>query len=163
MGRGSTFSFTMHLPLAKEQPAGYKDQSTENTPLHLKILVAEDNEINKIVLQKQLERLNVHAVIVSNGVEAYNSFVADDFDAILLDLDMPQQDGYETIKKIRELAHPMKSQAHVIAFTASVTEQDFIISSGFNDHLYKPVNMQDLREKLQKIHVRADSEKNVVP
>ena len=80
------------------------------------------------------------------------NIVQHDFDAILLDLDMPYQDGYETIKKMRELKDPVKSQAHIIAFTASVTEQEFILKSGFNDHLYKPVNMHDLKEKLQKVN-----------
>jgi signal transduction histidine kinase/ActR/RegA family two-component response regulator len=152
VGEGSVFSFILHLPVANNISAAQKHEEVPKSKLEMKILVAEDNEINQLVLQKQLDRLEVNAVIVSNGVEAYDAFVQEDFDAVLLDLDMPQQDGYETIKKMRALKNPSKSQAHIIAFTASVTEQDFIAKSGFNDHLYKPVNMQELREKLQKVN-----------
>ncbi len=152
IGDGSVFSFTLQLSIAQQSIAANTEVNDADRGLHLKILVAEDNEINQMVLQKQLERLQVNATVVSNGLQAYDAFIQHDFDAILLDLDMPYQDGYETIKKMRELKDPVKSQAHIIAFTASVTEQEFILKSGFNDHLYKPVNMHDLKEKLQKVN-----------
>jgi len=150
-GKGATFSFTLQLPVVMHTRPDTADIHYQGEDISkLKILVAEDNEVNQLILQKQLEKLYLSAVMVPNGKAAYEEFMKGEYDTVLLDLDMPEMDGYETAKMIREFRHPQKSNAHIIAFTASVTEQEFILKSGFNDYLYKPVNMQDLREKLVK-------------
>jgi CheY-like chemotaxis protein len=116
----------------------------------LRILIAEDNSVNRLLLKKQLERLNLQAVMVENGKQAYAACLSDQYDVIFMDLQMPESDGYETLKQIQALEDPAKANVYTIAFTASVTEQDKIFAAGFNDFLYKPVNNTDLREKLEK-------------
>jgi signal transduction histidine kinase/ActR/RegA family two-component response regulator len=150
-GNGSRFFFTIPFTLAPVVEH-VKLPAAENADLrYLKILIAEDNDVNRLLMKKQLERLNINAVIVENGQLAYEAYLTDDFDAIFMDLHMPVLDGYEATKKIRALAEPGKAKVYIIAFTASVTEQQQIFDTGFDDFLYKPVNMNDLREKLEKI------------
>ena len=66
---------------------------------HLRLLIAEDNEINRMIIKKQLATFNVDPVIVENGAIAYERWLREDFDAVILDLHMPIADGYETVKK----------------------------------------------------------------
>jgi len=151
-GNGARFFFTISfttVAAAEETkmaaPAGKTDFS------QLKILIAEDNEINRLIMKKQLAKLNINPAIAENGKQAYEACLSGDYDAIFMDLHMPVSDGYETIKRIRALADPAKAAVYTIAFTASVTEQEKIFDAGFNDFLYKPVNLNDLTEKLEKI------------
>jgi two-component system, sensor histidine kinase len=154
-GEGSRFFF--HILFDTVSAARAEEYMTPNAVSnldHLRILVAEDNDINKLVLQQQLDNLNVSAVMVADGKAAYDECMAREYDAILLDLDMPGWDGYETTKKIRSHNDPEKSNAYLIAFTASVSEERHIIENGFDDYLYKPVSIKDLRQKLEKIALR---------
>lgn len=153
-GEGAVFSFTIEFEKAFLS-AGEIHADPESKALdHLRILVAEDNDVNKLVLQKQLDNLNVRSVMVGDGMQAYEACLDGEYDAILLDLDMPGWNGYETTKRIRSYTDPAKSNSYLIAFTASVSEQKQIIEHGFNDFLYKPVSMKDLREKLEKVALR---------
>lgn len=154
-GIGSVFSFTISFEKAMLSAEEIVNTDKESKTLdHLRILVAEDNDVNKLVLQKQLDNLNVRSVMVGDGIQAYEACIEGDYDAILLDLDMPGWNGYETTKRIRSYNDPVKSNSYLIAFTASVSEQKHIIEHGFNDFLYKPVSMKDLREKLEKVALR---------
>jgi CheY-like chemotaxis protein len=153
-GRGSRFFFTIPFVIAAVDASNNAPTAGQKADLsHLRILIAEDNDVNRMILMKQMDKLKVKPVIVENGEDAYEAFVAGDFDLIFLDLHMPVSDGYQAIEQIRALPAP-KGDVHIIAFTASVTEQQKIIDAGFDDYLYKPVNMSDLREKLEKIAVR---------
>ncbi|MCE3282403.1 MAG: response regulator [Chitinophagaceae bacterium] len=152
-GEGSNFFFrimfqTVSASRVEDIPA------KQNSLDHLRILVAEDNDVNKLVLQQQLDNLKVRSVMVADGKAAYDACMAGDYDAVLLDLDMPGWDGYETTKQIRSHNDPGVSNAYLIAFTASVSEEKQIIENGFNDFLYKPVSMKDLRQKLEKVALR---------
>lgn len=151
-GKGSVFFFTLSLDVLKEDNETVPDDLAKLKALdHLRILVAEDNDVNKLVLKKQLDNLKVSSVMVTDGMQAFEACLNDDYDAILLDLDMPGWNGYETTKRIRAHNDPAKSNAYLIAFTASVSEQKQILDNGFDDFLYKPVSMKDLREKLEKV------------
>lgn len=151
-GTGTTFSFTINFTTT-ETPAQLK------TPVlpekadfsNLKILVAEDNELNRLLMQKQLEKLKVQCKIVENGSLAFDALVDENYDAIFMDLHMPVMDGYESLRKVRMLFDPIKANIPVIAFTASVTEEQEIQSAGFNGHLYKPVSMNELMDRLEKL------------
>ncbi len=149
-GNGSKFSFTIQFATVQqvqkaEVTAAQQDYS------HLRILIAEDNDVNRLLMKKQLERLNVNAMLVENGQLAYDAVLNHEFDAILMDLHMPVLNGYEAVNKIRSLEDRAKANTYIIAFTASVTEQQEIFNSGFNDFLYKPVNMTELNNKLDNI------------
>lgn len=153
-GKGSRFFFTIPFVIAAADASNNTPTAGEKADLsQLRILIAEDNDVNRMILMKQMDKLNVKPVIVENGEDAYEAFISGDFDLVFLDLHMPVSDGYQAIKQIRALPAP-KGDVYIIAFTASVTEQQKITDAGFDDHLYKPVNMSDLREKLEKIAVR---------
>ncbi|MES2704523.1 MAG: ATP-binding protein [Bacteroidota bacterium] len=150
VGSGSRFFFTVDFPVVRNELA---------VPVvapgigisHLKILVAEDNEINRLVISKQMGRLNLQPVIVENGRDAYEALIAGQFDVVFMDLHMPVLDGRKTLQQIRALPDPAKANVHVVAFTASVSEQQQPVYSGFDDFLYKPLNLEELKSKLERI------------
>ncbi len=149
-GKGSKFFFTIPFTITAEvsqAPAPNRKADLS----HLKILVAEDNELNRLLMQKQLDKLGISTLIVENGKLAYDAYLAGQYDAIFMDLHMPVLDGYEATKQIRSITDNTKANVYIIAFTASVTEQQEISEAGFDDFLYKPVNMNDLHDKLEKV------------
>ncbi|MCW3124041.1 MAG: hypothetical protein JWQ38_3533 [Flavipsychrobacter sp.] len=150
---GTRFSFTIPFTTTAAVATTMRQQAQAagGDLSHLKILVAEDNNFNRLIIKKQFDMLNIEPVIVDNGELAYEAHLADQYHAIFIDLHMPVRDGYETTRLIRAIEDAAKSKVYIIAFTASVTEQQKITESGFDDYLYKPVNMKDLREKLEHI------------
>lgn len=151
-GEGSTFYFTIPFATTIKNDEKKSDMEAVASDLgYLKILVAEDNELNRLIMKKQLDKLHIVPVIVENGKKALEKLQSEDFDAIFMDLHMPEMDGFEATRQVRQLPDAKKASTYIVAFTASVTEQQEIINTGFNDYLYKPVNMQDLRTKLEKI------------
>jgi signal transduction histidine kinase/CheY-like chemotaxis protein len=154
-GKGSRFYFTLPLHVVQDPTTetNMQEQKQEQ-PLdfsHLRILIAEDNEINRMIVKKQLATFNISPVIVEDGASAYETWLANHFDLVVLDLHMPISDGYETLQRMRAFNETPKANTHVIAFTASVNEREKIIAAGFNDVLYKPANIKDLREKLEML------------
>lgn len=124
------------------------------------ILVAEDNEVNQMVIRGLLERLGHEVTVVRNGalvVEAYTTCRQPDshwkpFDLILMDCEMPEVDGYEATHRIRawEAAQNDGQAVRIIALTAHVLP-DYLercLSSGMDDYLLKPVSAQALQEKI---------------
>jgi len=148
-GQGSMFYFTITLPLAQVVNAAAQTKTDGPGIKHLRILVAEDDKVNRLIIKKQLARLELDAEIVENGQMALDAWSAKPFDVMLVDLHMPVLDGYATITQIRQTKGDTRA-THVIAFTAAVTEQDKIMAAGFDDFLYKPVQLADLQEKLER-------------
>lgn len=148
-GKGSRFYFTITLPLAHAVSPATQIKVDGPGIKHLRILVAEDDKVNRLIIKKQLTRLELDAEIVENGQMAVDALSAKQFDVMLIDLHMPVLDGYETIKQIRQMKGAA-GETHIIAFTAAVTEQEKIMNAGFNDFLYKPVQLADLQEKLER-------------
>jgi len=151
-GKGTRFFFTISLAKsAGVAPAVNVPTVPGGDFSQLKILIAEDNDINRKILDMQLTRLGVKPVMAEDGKQAFEAFCAGHFDAVFIDLHMPVQDGYETIRQIRALPDALKAKTHVIAFTAAVTEQEKIAEAGFDDYLYKPTKLDELRTKLEEI------------
>lgn len=160
-GGGAVFSFIMSFSIAARPVVAKIPVIADQTDLsRLRVLVAEDNEVNRVLIKKQLDRLHVASVIVEDGAMAYDEYVSGNFDAIFMDLHMPVLDGYEATRQIRALEKDDIANVHIIAFTASVNEQQKIFETGFDDYLHKPVNMSDLREKLSKITRQNDVQAN---
>lgn len=158
-GVGTSFYFTITFDYTAAATVS-KTPTANNIPLnHLRILIAEDNDVNRFLIKTQLDKRNITTVAVENGLKAYEACMNNEFDAIFMDLHMPEMDGYEATRKIRASSNPKKSGIYIIAFTASVTEQEEIVKNGFNDYLYKPVNMNEVLTKLEKIalHVSANA------
>ncbi len=113
-----------------------------------KILVAEDNSINQQVIREFLNLSGITVKIVNNGKEAIELLENNLFDAVLMDIHMPEMDGFEATKLIRSQAR--FAGLPVIALTAGVTkdEQDKCMASGMNDFIAKPINPKQLMSTL---------------
>ncbi|MDN3656922.1 response regulator [Ferruginibacter paludis] len=112
----------------------------------LRILVVEDNAINATILISFLRRWGVLVKEAENGIHALELLKFHKFDLILMDLEMPQMDGYQTVKKIRET----DQKTPVLAFTASLLEdmESLINEAGFDDYVLKPYKPAELKKKI---------------
>jgi len=121
-----------------------------STTFPLEILVAEDNEINQQVIQYILQKIGYTPTIVSNGQEAVDAAVATTYDIIFMDLQMPEVDGLEATRLIRD--NKTIHQPLIIALTANTMEgdEDECLLAGMNDYIGKPVKLEELLGKLRK-------------
>ncbi len=117
----------------------------------MKILVAEDNLINRKLVTTLLSSMGFKVNSVINGLEAYEMVKRMDFDIVLMDIQMPEMSGIEATLKIREEV-PVERQPLIIALTANVLAEDkeTCIKSGMVDYMTKPVNFNLLHEMLIK-------------
>ncbi|MCR9175353.1 MAG: ATP-binding protein [Alphaproteobacteria bacterium] len=117
----------------------------------LNVLVAEDNPVNQALMIRALERMGHGVTIVSNGLEAYDTCRGGSFDVVLMDIEMPEMDGMEAVRWIRER---MEDQTPpMIAMTAHAFEgsRKWLIDSGFDDYLSKPLKLSELQALLNGI------------
>lgn len=117
------------------------------------ILVAEDNPVNLMITSEFLESYSCKITPAGNGIEAINMFNAMKFDLILMDCQMPEMDGFEATRNIREIeTSNNKNKTPIIAFTANAMQGDKekCLSAGMNDYLSKPVNQNALEVMLIK-------------
>lgn len=114
---------------------------------NLKLLLVEDSLDSQFIIAHFLKVSGVNLKIVNNGKECVDSALSEDFDLIMLDLEMPLMSGFEAIKILNERDYKVP----IIALTAHATSEDRIkcLKAGFKDHLSKPVNRQSL---LKVIH-----------
>ena len=148
-GRGTKFYFDLDLDILNETD----DESLkieENIPgnSYGKILVAEDNKINQIVTKNLLNLIGYDCTIVENGFNAIQMVKKEDFDLILMDLNMPYVDGKEATKRIREF----DQNTPIIALTAAELGEvkDECMAIGMNDLINKPLNKNDLKKVIKK-------------
>ncbi|MGQ0434410.1 MAG: response regulator [Microthrixaceae bacterium] len=118
-----------------------------------RVLLAEDNKLNQIVAAGTLQKLGYEVVIVDGGVDAVDACKHSTFDAILMDVMMPDMDGYQATAEIR--AHEAQHggmHAPVIGLSARAMDGDreIAISAGFNDYLTKPLREDELRDALER-------------
>lgn len=115
------------------------------------ILVAEDNNINQAVARRMLQKLGCRADIVASGIEVLTALKQRAYDIVLMDIHMPDLDGFEAAKRIRS-SIPENLQPWVIAMTANALKGDreSCLAAGMNDYLSKPVRLADLENALQK-------------
>jgi signal transduction histidine kinase/CheY-like chemotaxis protein len=132
-------------------------QPTDLPPLH--VLVAEDNEVNQKVTVHLLKKLGCSADVVVNGLEALQQLCRAQYDVVLMDCQMPEMDGYEATRKIRQLerdaspACQWRAPMHVIAMTANVMQGDRekCREAGMDDYVGKPTALPELRAALLRI------------
>ena len=117
----------------------------------MRILVAEDNEINQVVLATQLEKMGHDAVITGDGLEALAAWQSQSFDLVLTDCHMPNMDGFGLTDAIRrEERERALPRVPIIAVTANAQagEGDRCLARGMTAYLSKPVRMADLRRAI---------------
>lgn len=151
--KGSTFTFT--IPYKKteiEAATSIQKEPLTNTLGELNILVAEDNEINQVLTTGMLQQLGFKATFVSNGVDVLNQLQQEHFDLVLMDIQMPEMNGYEATRQIRTLSDT-KRNIPIIALTANALkgEEENYIAAGMNGYLTKPFSEAALYETIKAV------------
>lgn len=151
---GSRFRFSVHVSLAKEVPGELQaDSSFLNSSMashcpHAQILVVEDSVDNQVLLKSFLDQNGVTVDVAPNGLEGVKRALAHPYDVVLMDIQMPEMDGFEAIKQLRNEGY----KGAVVALTAHAMKGDRekCLLSGFDDYLCKPISRQSLSECLNK-------------
>jgi len=161
-GVGSKFYFAIKLEKAMDDigELDYQKINDENSKSE-KILVVEDDKINQIVIKKMLKELGyINIKIASNGVEALKFIENYRFDLILMDVQLPELDGSETVRIIRK--NEIKTGGHIpiVAMTAYALKGDRerFLSQGMDDYISKPIDINKLEEILERTLKNIDLE-----
>ena len=160
LGVGSTFWFEIELATASERIAEPLEEeavdATVSQPIELDestpiVLVVDDTPVNQIVAVRALQRCGCRAEVVSDGYEALTALLEHRFDAVLMDCQMPEMDGYEATHELRQREVGGR-RTPVIAMTAAAMKGDFerCIASGMDDYVSKPLRHRVLEETLQR-------------
>ena len=160
LGKGSTFTVTLKHRIADE--SYYVKNNAENPETCSEILegknilLAEDNDLNAEIAEVILERAGLKIERVEDGIQCVNRMMkmpAGTYDMILMDIQMPQMDGYKATRVIRRLPDKDKACIPIIAMTANAFEEDKrkAIAAGMNDHIAKPIQVDKLLSTLKAI------------
>lgn len=130
-----------------------KEEVSSQSFINAQVLVAEDNEINQMLMRSLLEKYGIEADIADNGLEALARLEEKKYDLILMDINMPELDGIETAKRIIE-KEMIKGKAHtpIVALTAHAlkgAEQKFL-EAGMDDYISKPIDLEELKRVLYR-------------
>jgi PAS domain S-box-containing protein len=142
--------FARSLVTPKPEPAKAVIDAELGKRHPLRILLAEDNQVNQKLALRILEQMGYRADIASNGIEAVESVERQSYDVILMDVQMPEMDGLDATRSIRKLADV--TQPHIIAMTANAMEGDreMCLAAGMNDYVSKPIRVNELVDALMK-------------
>ncbi len=152
VGKGSRFHFAINFEVSRNASIGKSSRtaSFEDAIQGKRVLVVEDNMMNIMVMRQFLQKWGVITEIALNGREAISRLVETNFDAILMDIHMPEMNGIEATKIIRALPDERKKNIPIIALTAE-NELQFrqqVYEVGMNDYIFKPFNPDDFKERL---------------
>jgi signal transduction histidine kinase/ActR/RegA family two-component response regulator len=160
-GKGSDFNFSIEFKKSnkeKDLKTTFSFQDEENTePLientnQTKILIVEDNRINMLLAKKLIKKIIPNCIIYEacDGKEAIKLYKKEQLDIILMDIQMPKKNGFETTLEIRKLSH--SDNPPIIALTAGifVEEKEKCLNSGMNDYISKPIIQSELEQILHK-------------
>jgi len=156
VGVGTTFS--VNIPFTKSELTSIEEIQTETKEVHdlskLKILLVEDNVMNQFVAKQFFKKWNTDIAIANNGLEAINILIEkDDFDLVLMDLQMPQMSGFQAAEIIRAKNTTVKNPAiPIIALSADafIETRRKVLEAGMNDFVTKPFKPEELYQKVVK-------------
>ena len=156
LGEGSEFFFTLPMKVTTPPESESKIADSRIDVSSKRILAAEDDELNREIIETLLKKEGISVELAEDGLEALTMFGNSPmgyYDAILMDIRMPVMDGTEAARKIRELERSDAVSVPILAMTANAFDEDSKKSaeSGMNGHLTKPVNMKKLMETLVKV------------
>jgi len=144
-GHGSAFHFTTLLNLVK--PADYqRDDSAVGEGIPLSILIAEDDAVSRALVSALLQRRGYAVTLANNGLEALSALERQSFDAILMDIQMPQIDGLEVTAEIRKQEGRTGAHVPIVALTAHAMKRDRArcLEAGMDGYMAKPINATEL-------------------
>jgi CheY-like chemotaxis protein len=149
---GADFWFTMQVKrsVKSKSPVNESENEILKFSQRMKALVAEDNIVNQLLMKKVLENMNCDAKVVENGLLAVEEMGRDQFDFILMDIQMPVMDGYQSAMVIRQTRN---STIPIIGVSANVYKEDIEKSfkAGMNAHISKPFKTADLFNAIQNV------------
>jgi PAS domain S-box-containing protein len=159
-GKGSTFFF--NLDLAVSSPAPYAENHSAEMPaistkqnfrFKLKLLLAEDNPVNQTLAVRLLEKHGHQVMLAKNGLEALSCWRSNTFDAILMDVDMPEMNGYEATQSIRLQEQTTGKHIPIVAMTAHAIKgsREKCLQAGMDGYISKPINTDALWKELKII------------
>lgn len=145
LGEGSVFTISLEFPLSHRQPDRKKVQTELQQIKKRKVLIAEDNPMNVLVLSKLLEQFGIKAEVANNGVEVLEKFSEASYDLVFMDVHMPEMDGLEATRQLRSKSLDVP----VVALTANITNEsrEEARLAGIQDYITKPFT----REVIQKV------------
>jgi len=152
-GHGSSFTVELSFKICEGERTVREIKRhvaiSDNTKSGIRILIAEDNSMNQRLIRHLLKSRGYNFDLVFNGVQAIESLKKQSYDMVLMDIQMPEMDGYSATRQIRE---ELKSTIPVIAMTAHAMsgEKEKCIKSGMNDYISKPINEEILFDVIQK-------------
>ncbi len=172
VGKGSTFWFSLWLPLDTQEPSvplpvdptktptAARKIEPDNPPINqVRVLLVEDNMVNQKVTQRMLEKLGCRVNVATNGREAVQTIERLSFDLVFMDCQMPEMDGYAATAKIRRLKG---SDRHIpiVAMTANAMKGDKekCLKAGMDDYISKPAKSLDLRAALARWAPRSENQ-----
>ncbi|MGI4832342.1 MAG: ATP-binding protein [Janthinobacterium lividum] len=150
-GQGSTFSFTLPLPVAAAPAPGQARSTLADGLLRgTRMLVAEDNDVNRLVASLHLHHWGVQVAEAVDGLAALRCLEQNTYDVVLMDIQMPGLNGLEVTRQLRRLPDPQRATTPVLALTANAfrSDNEKYLAAGLNDYLAKPFAEQDLYAKL---------------
>ena len=152
VNKGTTFSFDITFAIASDVEHVASTDSSDKLPCTLagkRVLLAEDNDINVEVIKALLEEFSLDLHHVSNGQEAINAVANNQFDLVLMDVQMPEVDGLSATRHIRQT---LKMHTPSIALTANAMQHDIdeCLAAGMNAHVGKPVDKAHLVDTLRR-------------
>jgi CheY-like chemotaxis protein len=163
MGQGSRFYFSAGFglgsaipsaPAMKEESAVLAVNSSAEVPGRpLKILLVEDNAINHMLATRLLQKCGHFVTLATTGVEAVATLAAQSFDLVLLDVQMPGMDGFETTATIRARESELERHTPIIALTAHAIKGDRqrCLDAGMDGYVSKPINTRELLEEIRNL------------
>jgi PAS domain S-box-containing protein len=146
---------------APATPAAATGLFAESYPLH--VLLAEDNMVNQKVALRFLERLGYRADAVANGLEAVSAVEQRSYQLVLMDLQMPEMDGLEATRQIRQRIPPDR-QPRIVALTANalVGDRELCLSAGMDDYITKPMKLNELENSIRRLFPKEPSRIDVI-
>ena len=161
LGQGSCFEVLIELRIAEDRTVALAaqedtDEQDGNILQGMRFLCAEDNELNAEILTELLKIEGAECTICENGEEVLKAFeqsAPGDYDMILMDVQMPVMNGYETTKAIRRSSHELAKTIPIIAMTANAFSEDIqhSLAASMNAHVSKPVEMKVLEKTIRSI------------
>ncbi len=158
LGQGTHVWFTIPMALAPDEAVATKDgvpqtdRAGRDEQSALRVLIAEDNAMNLLLVQKMVEKIDAQVEVATNGKEAIDAVRAGDFDVVLMDVQMPEMDGIEATKYIREHVEKARNLP-IIAVTANAMDGDRekYFAAGMNGYVSKPINRQKLLGEIDRL------------
>jgi signal transduction histidine kinase len=153
-GEGSKFIVELPFKIPDEESVETGTLSQHDKPESLKgttVLLVEDNAINQKVMTRFLDKWDINVIVAEDGKQALEVMKENFVNLVLMDLQMPNIDGYEATRLIREMDEKQKSEVPIVALTAAALKEvkEKVFASGMNDYLTKPFNPNELQKQLK--------------